>query len=159
MLKELISYDPMQGAFFLLRDNKPYRQVFPDNEGYLIFYKKGKKYKVKANKLAIELGNNLHVPKDKVILHKNLDSTDYKLQNLTLVTRKVYNSIKEAHRNLSSYLKLVPHNQDVFSYVLNWREDGKDRVLVVQDIVIARRMFTKLQLKYAKILSKYCIFD
>lgn len=159
MLKELINYNPMQGAFFLLRDNKPYRQVFPDNEGYLIFYKKGKKYKIKANKLAIELGNNLHVPKDKVILHKNLDSNDYKLQNLTLVTRKVYNSIKEAHRNLSSYLKLVPHSQDVFSYVLNWREDGKDRVLVVQDIVIARRMYTRLQLKYAKILSKYCIFD
>jgi len=159
MLKELINYDPMQGAFFLLKDTKPYRQIFPDDEGYLIFYKKGKKYKIKANKLAVELGNNLRVPKEKVVLHKNLDTSDYRLQNLSLITRKAFNSVKEAQRNLSSYLKLVPHNQDVFSYVLNWREEGKDRVLVVQDIVIARRMFNKLQLKYAKILSKYCVFD
>lgn len=159
MIKELISYDPIQGAFFLLKNANPYRQVFPDAEGYLIFYKKGKKYKLKASKLAVELGNNIQVHKDKIVLHKNLDTTDFRLQNLTLVTRKTFNSIKEAQRNLSYYLKLVPHTQDVFSYVLNWREEGKDRVLVVQDIVVARRLFNKLQLKYAKILSKYCIFD
>jgi hypothetical protein len=158
-MKDLINYDPMLGAFFLLKGNVPYRQIFPDEEGYLIFYKKGKKYKIKANKTAIELGNNKLVPKDKVVLHKNLDTSNYKLQNLTTVTRKVHNSIKEAQRNLSGTLRIVPHAQDMFSYVLHWREEGKDRILVVQDIVVARRMFNKLQLKYAKILSKYCIFD
>jgi hypothetical protein len=159
MLKELLLYCALEGEFYILKDDKPYRRLFPDADGYLIFYKKGKKYKIKANKLAVELGNDLRVPKEKVVLHKNLDTSDYRLQNLSLVTRKAFNSVKEAQRNLSSYLKLVPHSQDVFSYVLNWREEGKDRVLVVQDIVIARRMFNKLQLKYAKILSKYCVFD
>lgn len=158
-LKNLIYYHPLCGEFYLIKDNKPYRQIFPDEEGYLIFYRKGKKYKIKANRTAIELGNNIIVQKDKVVLHKNLDSQDYKLQNLRLVTRKVHNSIKEAQRNLGGYLKIQPHHQDVFSYTVQWREDGKDRILVVQDIVMARRLYNKLQLKYAKIISKWCVSD
>lgn len=159
MIKELINYCPLAGSFHIMKDSKPYRQIFPDEEGYLIFYRKGKKYKIKANKVAIELGNNLFVPKDKVVLHKNLDYQDYRLQNLKLVTRKVLNSIKEAQRNLAGHLKIQPHHQDMFSYTLQWREEGKDRILVVQDIVMAKRLFNKLQLKYAKIISKWCVSD
>jgi hypothetical protein len=47
----------------------------------------------------------------------------------------------------------------MFSYVLIWKENGKDKILVVQDIVVAKRMLNKLQLKYAKILNRYCVFD
>lgn len=159
MIKELISYCAIEGTFYILKDGVPYRQIFADEEGYLIFYRKGKKYKLKANRIAIELGNNLLVQKDKVVLHKNLDSQDYRLQNLRLVTRKVHNSIKEAQRNLGGHLKIQPHHQDVFSYTVQWREDGKDRILVVQDIVMARRLYNKLQLKYAKIISKWCVSD
>lgn len=159
MLNEILNYSPLDGTFHIVKDGKPYRKLFPDEDGYLIFYKKGKKYKLKANRVAIELGNALVVPKDKVVLHKNLDSSDYRLQNLRLVSRKVNNVIKEAHRNLSGALRIVPHHQDMFSYVLCWREEGKDRLLVIQDIVVVRRLYVKLQLKYAKILSKYCIFD
>lgn len=158
-IKEFIEYDVLEGYFYILKNNVKYRRLLPDEDGYLIFYRKSKKYKFKANKIAIELGNNIVVPKDKVVLHKNLDQNDYKLQNLRLVTRKVFNSIKEAQRNLSGYLKVLPHHQDVFSYTVQWREDGKDRILVLQDIVIARRLYTKLQLKYAKIISKWCISD
>ena len=46
-----------------------------------------------------------------------------------------------------------------FTYVLIWKENSKDRILVVQDIVVAKRMLNKLQLKYAKILNRHCIFD
>ncbi len=159
MLKELLLYCALEGEFYILKDDKPYRRLFPDADGYLIFYKKGKKYKLKANRVAIELGNNLIVPKDKVVLHRNLDYNDYRLQNLRLITRKAFNSVKEAQRNLGGALRIVPHYQDMFSYTLCWREEGKDRVLVVQDIVVVRRLYNKLQLKYAKILSKHCVFD
>lgn len=159
MLKELLLYCALEGSFYILKDGKPFRRLFPNEDGYLVFYKAKRKYKLKANRIAIELGNDLVVPKDKVVLHRNLDSTDYRLQNLRLVTRLVFNKIKEAQRNLDGNLKIVPHHQDMFSYVLCWREDGKDRVLVIQDIVVARRAYRKLQLKYAKTLSKYCVFD
>ncbi len=158
-LTNLIKYETVDGTFFLIKDNQKHRQLFSDEEGYIIFFKKGKKYKLKASKLAYELGNRMIVPKDKVVLHRNLDLTDYRLVNLKLVTKKVYQTIKEAHKNLSYNLKLLPHAHDVFSYVLTWRENGRDKSLVVQDIVIARRKYLKLQLKYAKILSTYCVFD
>ncbi len=159
MIKSFLKYNALDGSFSVLRGSGVYRNVQPTEEGYLIFYRQGTKYKLKANRIAIELGNNIIVPKDKVVLHRNLDYNDYRLQNLKLVSRKTYNEIKEARRNLTSHLKLTPHYQDMFSYLLSWRENGKDRVLVVQDIVVARRLYAKLQLKYAKILSKYCVFD
>jgi hypothetical protein len=158
-LKETIDYDIFEGSFFIVKNNCRYRRIFPNEEGYLIFYKNSKRLKFKANKLAIELVQNIIVQKDKVVLHKNLDETDYRYINLKLISKKTYNSIKEAHRNLSGALKLQPHSKDVFCYVLTWKENSKDKILVVQDIVIAKRLYTKLQLKYAKILNRFCIFD
>lgn len=158
-VKDLIDYDILTGDFFILKNNIRYRKIFPDEDGYIVFYKDSKRIKFKANKAAIELVQNIVVQKDKVVLHKNLDETDYRYCNLRLISKKTYNAIKEAHRNLSKYLKLQPHQKDMFCYVLMWKENGKDRMLVVQDIVVAKRMHNKLQLKYAKILSKYCVFD
>jgi hypothetical protein len=158
-LKELIDYDIIEGSFFILKNNTRYRKIFPNEEGYLVFYKDTVRIKLKANKTAIELVQNIIVQKDKVVLHKNLNENDYRYCNLKLISKKVHNVIKEAHRNLSGYLKLQPHHKDMFSYVLIWKENSKDRVLVVQDIVVAKRMLNKLQLKYAKILNRYCVFD
>jgi hypothetical protein len=158
-LKEIIDYDIFDGSFFILKNNCRYRRIFPNEEGYLIFYKNSKRLKFKANKLAIELVQNIIVQKDKAVLHKNLDETDYRYINLRLISKKAFNAIKEAHRNLSGALKLQPHSKDVFSYVLTWKENSKDKILVVQDIVIAKKIYTKLQLKYAKILNRFCVFD
>ena len=158
-IKEVIDYDILDGSFYILKNNIRYRKIFPNEDGYLVFYKQGKRIKLKANRLAIELVQNIVVQKDKSVLHKNLDETDFRYCNLKLILKKTHNSIKEAHRNLSGYLKLQPHPKDMFSYILMWKENSKDKVLVVQDIVVAKRMYNKLQLKYAKILSRYCVFD
>ena len=158
-VKELIDYDILEGIFFILKNNIRYRKIFPNEEGYIIFYKQSKRIKLKANKVAIELVQNIIVPKDKVVLHKNLNETDYRYCNLKLISKKIHNTIKESYRNLNGYLKLQPHPKDMFSYVLVWKENGKDKILVVQDIVVAKRMLQKLQLKYAKILNRYCVFD
>lgn len=158
-VKELIDYDVIEGSFFILKNNTRYRKIFPNEEGYLIFYKQSKRIKLKANKAAIALVQDIIVQKDKVVLHKNLDENDYRYCNLRLISKKVHNTIKEAYRNLNGYLKLQPHHKDMFSYILIWKESGKDKILVVQDVVVAKRMLTKLQLKYAKILNRYCVFD
>lgn len=158
-IKDLVEYDIIEGSFFILKNNSRYRKIFPNEDGYLVFYKNARRIKLKANRVAIELVQNIIVQKDKAVLHKNLDETDFRYCNLKLIAKKTYNTIKESHRNLSGYLKLQPHPKDMFSYVLIWKENGKDKILVVQDIVVAKRMYNKLQLKYAKILSKYCVFD
>jgi len=176
-IKDLIDYDILTGAFYILKNNTRYRRIFPSEDGYLIFYRNKRRIKLKANKAAIDFVNesnqgnqsnqyntssNISDNSDiitKVVLHKNLNEDDYRYCNLRLISKKVYNIIKEAHRNLSGALKLQPHSKDVFSYVLTWKENSKDKVLVVQDVVIAKRLYNKLQLKYAKILNKFCIFD
>lgn len=78
-IKELIDYDMFEGSFYILKNNIRYRRIFPNEDGYLLFYKDNKKIKLKANKVAIEFVQNIIVQKDKVVLHKNLDETDYKL--------------------------------------------------------------------------------
>lgn len=158
-VKELIDYDMLDGSFFILKNNIRYRKIFPNEDGYLIFYRNGARIKLKANRLVFNLVNNLTVLNDKVPLHKNLDEMDFRYCNLVLVSKKTYNIIKEAHRNLSGYLKIKAHPKDMFSYLLVWKENQKNRILVIQDVVIAKRAYNKLQLKYAKILNKYCIFD
>jgi len=169
-IKDLIDYDILTGAFYILKNNTRYRRIFPSEDGYLIFYRNKRRIKLKANKAAIDFvneanqGNQCNTSDNsdiitKVVLHKNLNEDDYRYCNLRLISKKVYNIIKEAHRNLSGALKLQPHSKDVFSYVLTWKENSKDKVLVVQDVVIAKRLYNKLQLKYAKILNKFCIFD
>lgn len=169
-IKDLIDYDILTGAFYILKNNTRYRRIFPSEDGYLIFYRNKRRIKLKANKAAIDFvnesnqGNQCNTLNNpdiitKVVLHKNLNEDDYRYCNLRLISKKVYNIIKEAHRNLSGALKLQPHSKDVFSYVLTWKENSKDKVLVVQDVVIAKRLYNKLQLKYAKILNKFCIFD
>lgn len=158
-IKDLVDYDILEGSFFILKNNSRYRKIFPNEDGYLVFYKNARRIKLKANRVAIELVQDIVVQKDKAVLHKNLNDADFRYCNLRLISKKIFNSIKESHRNLSGYLKLQPHPKDMFSYVLIWKENGKDKIIVVQDVVVAKRMYNKLQLKYAKILSKYCVFD
>ena len=157
-----IEYDLLTGSFFLLKTTAggtTKRQIFPNDDGYLLFYRESTKYKLKANRLALELGTGKQIDANKLVLHKNLDVNDYRLQNLCAVSRTVYKKVKEAHRNLSGALRLVPHPNDAFSYVVQWKEDNKQMQQVVQDVVVAKRLFTKLQLRFAKLLNKYCIFD
>lgn len=158
-LNEMLHYEILTGKFFIKKNSELVREVFPTEEGYLMFYRQGKRIKLKANKVAIELVTGDKVPDEKSVLHKNLDENDYRLQNLKIIPRQAYLAVKEAQRNLSGALKLTPHPEDMFCYVLSWKEDGKDRRKVIKDVVVAKRTYNKLQLKCAKILSKYCVFD
>ena len=158
-LSEMLHYEILTGKFFIKKNGDLVREIFPNEEGYLMFYRQGRRLKLKANKVAIELTSAEKVAEDRAVLHKNLDENDYRLQNLRVISRTAYLAVKEAQRNLSGALKLTPHPEDMFCYILNWKENSKDRRKVVKDVVVAKRTYNKLQLKYAKILSKYCVFD
>ena len=47
-LKELIDYDIIEGSFFILKNNARYRKIFPNEEGYLVFYKDTVRIKLKV---------------------------------------------------------------------------------------------------------------
>lgn len=157
-LRELLTYDPVKGE---IRTKKG-RLLVPDHDGLVTIFDanaKPKHKKYKLNKIAYYLAFGLFPRKDQVVLHKNLDSEDYKIHNLLVVSKKVFCNIKEAQKNLSGGIKITPHPEDQFAYEVNWFEEGKPKKVVHYDIAFAQRVQTRLILKFSKFLTKYCLFD
>jgi hypothetical protein len=155
--KDFLEYDIKTGFFYVKRSTP--RRLLPNEDNNLEFYIQGKRFKVKASRIAWELGNNQELPDGKQVLHKNLDKQDLRLCNLCVVTQKEMHKIKEAHRNLSGELKMKPHPSDQFSYVVSWIENKQRHSRVVTDVVPAKKLFIKLQLRFAKVLGKYLVLD
>lgn len=158
-LKELLEYDSSTGKVLL---KKSKRILAPDQDGLVVIFDRlasPKVRKYKLERVAYFLAFGVFPREDQRVLHKNLDPEDNRIQNLSLVSRSVFRQIKEAHRNLTGGIHLIPHAVDQFSYILKWFEGGVEKSKIIQDIVVARRQQLKLQLKYSKILTKYCLFD
>lgn len=157
-LKERLMYEPLTGIVRLRKSN---RQLMPDAYGMITVYVHAdvKNYKFKLDKLAYELGNERRVPSTHKVLHKNLDEADNRLVNLTVVHRATYRKITETARNLNGSLRLVPHPEDQFSYFVEYYQNCTLKRQLVHDVTLAKKQLLKLQLKFAKFLNRYCVFD
>jgi len=157
-LKEILDYDPSTGKVY----TKKGRQLTPDQDGLVVVFDSKantRSVKHKLEKVAYYLAFGDYPRQDQKVLHRNLDENDNSAKNLSIVSRSVYRQIKEAHKNLTGGIHMIPHGIDQFSYVLKWFDSGVEKSKIIQDIVIARKVQLKLQLKYSKILTKYCVFD
>ena len=157
-LKELLTYDPSKGGVYTRKG----RLLIPDTDGLVtIFdqYAKTKRVKYKLERIAYYLAFGVYPREDQKVLHKNLDDSDNSIKNLSLVSKSVYRQIKEAQKNLEGAIRITPHPEDQFSFILSWYDKGKEVQKTVYDIGIAKRQQVRLQLKYSKILTKYCVFD
>lgn len=157
-LRELLTYDPLTGT---IKTKRLQRELKADHDGLVTLFDsiEKKSYKMKLERIAYALGFGIFPKEDKRVLHKNLDQNDNRLCNLSLVSRKVFLQIKEAHKNLTVGIKVLAHPTDQFAYIVHWFEGGFEKKKIVQDVVPARKLQLRLQLKYSKILTKYCIFD
>lgn len=160
-LREILNYDPLTGA---ITNKKTKRLLQADHDGLVVVFCANtdgikKKHKLKLDRIAYALAFGITPREDKRILHKNLDTSDNRLNNIDLVTRTVFLLVKEAHRNLTQCIKITNHPNDQFNYVVHWMEKNQEKQKVVHDITAARRIMLSLQLKYSKILTKYCVFD
>ncbi len=157
-LKEILKYDPVTGKVCTLKG----RALTADQDGLVtVFDRDAKKpsTKYKLERVAYFLAHDFFPREDQKVLHKNLDTADNRAKNLLLVSRSVFRQIKEAERNLEGAIKIIAHPVDMFSYILLWFDKGVERSRIFGDIGVARRYQVKLQLKYSKILTKYCLFD
>lgn len=157
-LKEILKYDPVTGKVCTLKG----RALIADQDGLVtVFDRDAKKpsTKYKLERVAYFLAHATFPREDQKVLHKNLDTQDNRAKNLLLVSRSVFRQIKEAERNLEGAIKIIAHPVDMFSYILLWFDKGVERSRIFGDIGVARRYQVKLQLKYSKILTKYCLFD
>ena len=158
-LNELLTYNPKNGEVRVRKSNK---LLQADHDGLVYVFdsqSKPKSVKYKLDKLAFYFLTGSFPSESQKILHKNLDESDNRATNLAVVSRGVFNKINEAVKNLDYGIKLVNHPTDQLSYIVLWYESGVERSRVIQDVVIAKRMKTRLQLKFSKFLTKYCIFE
>lgn len=156
-IKTLVQYEKETGVIYSINTG---RVVTADYNLQVIVYDPftRKRTKVKKDILCWMLLNDKLLPDDHRVLHRNLNEEDCTASNLLCLPRNIYNIIQEAYRNLSRHLKLIAHETDKYSYKLIYYKDGKKVQQVCGDIVQANRELTRLRLKYAKILNKYCIF-
>lgn len=155
VLKKHVSYNKETGDLYY--NNK---KIQRDYQGFAIIrIDKKLTIKIKIEKLACLLAFNRLPEANERVLFKNLDENDLRLRNLAIVNRDVYLQIKEAKLNLESCLCLIPHESDVFSFWLCYRENALHKRELIRDIVVAKREFNKKKLIYTKIINKHCLFD
>ena len=165
------------------------KHILPDEDGFLLFpvkinvkesnestfntkhnsahssKQKTKYIKIKAIKAGYllyfkQLGKPIPcIEQNQVLYSKNLNKLDLRFCNIGLCSRAVLLRINEAQRNLQGDLKLLLHPKDMFSYIVHWTEDGQKKKKVVHDVVLAKKMHLRLQLKFSKVLAKYLVLD
>lgn len=157
-LKQLLTYDPLSGSVCITKSK---RKLIPDHDGLVVVFDpvQKKTHKLKLDRVACTLAFGKAVPENKRVLHRDLNTHDNSLKNLSVVSRAVFLQVKEAHRNLTQAIRMVQHQTDQFNYVVHWFEKGRECQKVLHDIAAAKGLVLRLQLKYSKILTKYCIFD
>lgn len=156
-ISEHLEYIPSTGDIFVLKDKVRHRKLLPNEDHIVITNVNSIRLKIKYDRLVWCLVHKHQPTSLEVVFHKDLDIYNNKLNNLILITKKEYFVIQESLKNLSGNLKITPHLKDAFSYVLEYKHRGRVKREVISDISIARKKFTKLQLKFIKILGKYTI--
>jgi len=153
-IKEFLVYDPVTGEIKNLRG----RSISPDEDGYVLITdpKDKKKKKFRFAYLCWAMGNGRFPEASEKIIHRNLNKQDTSLCNLYLVSNEEYKKYKNAHKNLTGGIRLSLHPSDTYCYRVHWFEGTTEKTQVVYDIVVAKRLETKLRLRFSKILTKYC---
>lgn len=154
-LKSYLSYNPSNGDVYVL-SVKP-RKLIPDENNNVNTTINGIKLKIKYNKLVWFLTHGKLPKDDEIILHRNLDITDYTLSNLAIISRKDYLTLQESLKNLQGSLRMYSHPSDIFSYILEYRISGRLKREVISDVVVARKKYSRLRFKFIKFIAKYIL--
>jgi len=131
--------------------------IQPDEERQVCCNINKKLVRTKYSRLLWMVLHGTFPARDQVVLHKDLDEDNYSINNLSLITRQQYRLLTENIRNLAGELRIVPHKQDVFSYVLEYRKNGLVVRKVIHDIGIAKRRLARLQLLASKIVASFTV--
>lgn len=164
---QYIRYYPLTGALYCLGRPSvndvdvmlPDRKIQVDETNKIATTIRGYTLKIKADRLIWFLTTGKQPQRNQIVFHKNLDELDNSLTNLVLLSKKEYFRVLEAMKNISGDLKLIPHKTDMFSFTLQYKDNGRINNVVIQDLLCARREFNKVQLRSIKLISKYTISD
>ena len=154
---EVLDYDKVTG----ITTNRLTKKVLCiQDDGYtIVVLAVDKTKKVKYNKVCYMMGNTCDLLEGYKILHRNLNTTDFRLCNLIQISSHDYKELRGALKNMQGGITVLPHDADVFTYRVTWYDRGVKKSRVLHDIVVAKRLELKLKLVYSKIISKFCLFE
>lgn len=156
-------YEELESYFRYCKDRcRIYRlsdgKVFaPTDEGAVVLSEPLGAFRKRLNyaRVCWVLGNKKNIPEGFKIIHINLDPFDYRLKNLKCISKDEILKVKEAKRNMEEYLTLRSHPSDRYAFLVQYSEGGKKKSECYYDISAATRRYKQLQLRFAKVLSKY----
>lgn len=154
---EILDYDKNSGK---IKNKVTKKFLSVQEDGYaVVVFGDGKSKKIKFNKLCLILGYGVDLIPNFKIIHRNLNTKDFRLSNLMQISKEDYKNLKEALKNIQGGITVLPHPTDVFTYKVSWYSNSIKKTRVIQDLVVAKRLEIRLKLKYSKIISKFCIFE
>lgn len=156
-IKSHLEYDPDSGCVYVLKNNMRNRQLIPNEDMNIIVRLDKTILKMKFDRLIWCIYYGIKPKHNEVVFHKDLDPDNTKINNLILISSTENFKILEALKNLSGALRIIPHPTDAFSYVLEYKNEGRTKKELIKDVTIAKRKLLKMQLKYIKFLGKYVI--
>lgn len=132
------------------------RQLLPDEDCNLSYFCAvlRKPVKKKAARIAWEIVHNisstgLH------ILHLDLDEYNLRASNLKGVNKEEYKRFKDCLLNVQGAVKMKPVPTDAFSYIVQYRRDGKLHQKRCHDVVSALKFKRRVLFHSTKVLGKY----
>lgn len=156
-LENLFTYDHNNSCVYVLKNGVRHRQLLPDEDNMVNVFVDGNKIRMKFSHLVWSLVYKRKLQADEIIFHKDLDENNNSAHNLVVVTKKEKAQIKEALKNLTGSLRLLPHPTDLYAYILEYRIDGRLRRETIEDIVPAKKKLAAMQVKMIKFLGKYVV--
>lgn len=154
-----VEYESDTGNLYLVKDNKRFKRLLPDENNLLHTSIQGTRIKIKFNRFIWFVLYKELLSSEDTILHKDLDDTNFRRNNLTKVPKKVYFEILQAMKNLSGSLRLIPHPTDAFACILEFKHEGRIKRETISDISVARKKLLHMQIRYIKFLGRYVVSE
>lgn len=154
-----VAYGITTGEFFKIDALKHLQKLLPvDEEGFVSYWCTvlDKHVKRKAINLAY-LAMNHELRSGYTLYFKDSNSRNFKGYNIGCLPKSEYIRLKDASNNLKGDLKLVPHQNDSYSYYVVYRKDNKVIKVKYHDIVCALREKDRIYAESTVICGKYLL--
>lgn len=158
-----VQYEPDTGMIYVLKNDPKtstlvkHKRLMPDENNSVNASINGTRVKIKMNRFVWFILYGEILKDNETILHKDLDESNFRQNNLTKISKKVHYQILEAMKNLSGSLRIIPHPTDAFSYMIEYRKEGRLKREVLSDDSVAKKKLLQMQIKYIKFLGKYVV--
>lgn len=135
------------------------RLMVPDPDGFITYRCtiSGKAVKLKAIRVAYEMFYNTKRPIGMIVYPKDMIDSNLKINNIGLVSKDLWSSVKDSFFNITGGIKIKPHKDNAYSFVVHYRKNGRPVQKTVHDITQALLLKRKIIVESYKIATKYVV--